>query len=259
MTKPGRIFFGVGAFLLLLAALPLSQAIRVRTSTYSFLGGPLSFSGNAAQFFLDLATFHDNAEELRSLKARTVDPKLGNFQSQELTLENQRLTELLELRRILPGDSGRAVFARVISRSPSAWNRVFLIDKGTQQGLRVNQPVLSERSLVGKIIETGPTVSKVLLITDPNSKIGVIIQRTRQQGILYGTFSGECRIKYLSVDTEVKKDDTVESAGYGGFFPKGLLVGQVERVWKEPGQIYQVAEIKPSTDLSRVEEVACLV
>ena len=203
--------------------------------------------------------FRSNAEELRSLKIHAANPKLENFKLQELTLENARLTQLLELRRILPGDSGRAVFARVISRSPSAWNRIFLIDKGAQHGLRVNQPVLSDRSLVGKIIETGPAVSKVLLITDPNSKIGVIIQRTRQQGILYGTFSGECRIKYLSVDAEVKKDDIVESAGYGGFFPKGLLVGQVERVWKEPGQIYQVAEVRSSTDLSRVEEVACLV
>jgi rod shape-determining protein MreC len=123
----------------------------------------------------------------------------------------------------------------------------------------VNQPVLSGRSLIGKIIEAGPGVSKVLLITDPNSKIGVIIQRTRQQGILYGTFAGECRIKYLSVDAEIKAGDTVESAGYGGYFPKALWVGAVARAWKEPGQIYQVAEIKPATDLSRVEEVVCLV
>ncbi len=58
---------------------------------------------------------------------------------------------------------------------------------------------------------------------------------------------------------EIKKSDVVESAGYGGFFPKGLLIGEVERAWKEPGQIYQVAEVKPATDLSRIEEVACLV
>ena len=57
----------------------------------------------------------------------------------------------------------------------------------------------------------------------------------------------------------VKAGDVVESAGFGGFFPKGLLVGRVRRAWKEPGQIYQVAEVDPATDLSRLEEVACLV
>ena len=184
MTKPGRVFFGVGIFLLLLAAIPLSQATRLKTSSYSFLGAPLSFSRNAAQLFLDLLRFHKNAEELRALKTHAADPRLDDFQSQGITLENERLTQLLELRRVLPAEMGRAVFARVIGRSPSAWNRVFLIDKGTQQGLRINQPVLSDKSLIGKIIEAGPTVSKVLLITDPNSKIGVVIQRTRQQGIL---------------------------------------------------------------------------
>ena len=259
MKKPSRIFFGVGALLLLLAVLPPSQANRIKTSAYSSLGAPIGASSNAAQFLLDAVRFRRNANELRLLKSQATDPKLDAFRTQEIILENARLTQLLELKKILPGDFGRTEFARVIGRAPSAWNRVFLIDKGHEQGIRVNQPVLSNRSLVGKIIEVGPRVSKVLLITDPNSKIGALIQRTRQQGILYGMVSGECRIKYLSVDAEIKKGDVVESAGYGGFFPKGLLIGQVERVWKEPGQIYQVAEIKPLTDLSRIEEVACLV
>ena len=259
MIKSVRIFFGVGFFLLLLATLPLSRSILIKTSAYSFLASPVSVSRNAAQFLKDALCFHQNAEELRSFKTRRADPNLDDFQAREIELEHERLTQLLELRKILPSDTAGMVFARVIGRSPSAWNRVFLIDKGIRQGIRVNQPVLSNRSLVGKIIETGPFVSKVLLITDPNSKIGVLIQRTRQQGVLYGTFSGECRIKYLSVDVEVKNRDIVESAGYGGFFPKGLLIGEVKRAWKEPGQIYQVAEVRPSTDLSRIEEVACVV
>ncbi len=259
MIKSSRIFFGVGAFLLLLTAIPLSRSILIKASSYSFLGVSLSVSRDAAQFLLDMLNFRQNSEELRWLKIHGTDRKLSDFQAQEIVLENERLTQLLEVRKILPSDAGRMVFARVIGRSPSAWNRVFLIDKGVRQGIRINQPVLSDQSLVGKIIETGPDVSKVLLITDPNSKIGVLIQRTRQQGVLYGTFSGECRIKYLSLDAEVKNTDVVESAGYGGFFPKGLLIGTVQRAWREPAQIYQVAQVKPATDLSRVEEVACLV
>jgi rod shape-determining protein MreC len=120
-------------------------------------------------------------------------------------------------------------------------------------------PVLSDASLIGRIIETGPHVSKALLVTDPNSRVGGLIQRTRDQGILYGTFSGECRMKYLSLDAKLEPGDVVESAGYGGLFPKGLLIGTVQKVWKEPGQIYQVASVKPLQDLARIEEVACVL
>lgn len=66
-------------------------------------------------------------------------------------------------------------------------------------------------------------------------------------------------MKYLSVDAEIVPGDIVESAGYGGFFPKAVVIGKVIKVWKEPGQIYKVAEVQPLTDLSRVEETACLV
>jgi rod shape-determining protein MreC len=258
VIKSSRIFFVVGAFLLLLLTIPLTKTILIKTSTYSFLGKPLGFSRNAAQIVIDAFNFRQNAEKLRLLKAQEVDRKVDDFEVRETTLENERLTQLLDIRKILPSDTGRVTFARVIVRAPSTWNRIFLIDKGTRHGIRVNQPVLSEQSLIGKIIEAGPAISKVLLISDPNSKIGVLIQRTRQQGVLYGTFSGECRVKYLSVDTAVTSGDVVESAGYGGLFPKGILVGTVERAWKEPGQIYQVAQIKPMTDLSRIEEVACI-
>jgi rod shape-determining protein MreC len=244
-------------FFLVLAFVPLSRSLALKSSVYSFLEKPIRFSRNAAQLLLDLSRFQKNAEELRRVKT-AANTRIEDYQIREALAENDRLTRLLELRKIQPAN-GRLLYARVIGRSPSAWNRVFLIDKGVQEGVRVNQPVLSDRSLVGKIIEAGPSVSKVLLMTDPNSRIGVLLQRTRQQGVLYGTLSGECRIKYLSMDAEVRKDDVVETAGFGGFFPKGLLIGTVTSVRKEPGQMYQVAETRPATDLSRIEEVACLV
>ncbi len=177
----------------------------------------------------------------------------------EALAENARLNRLVEMRSVLPVTTSKAIVGRVIGRSPAAWNRVFLVDKGAEQGMRVNMPALSDSSLIGKVIETGPSVSKVLIITDPNSRVGALVQRTRDQGILYGTFSGECRMKYLSLDAKIQPGDLVESAGYGGFFPKGLVIGRIEKVWKEPGQIYQVALVTPLTNLSRVEEVVCIV
>ena len=259
MIRSGRIFFGAFILILLAAAIPLSKTAWIRSQAYSGLKTPLGASRDLAQGLRDLAYFQKNADELRLLKATLADQRLADYQTKELLLENERLTRLLNIKKVLPDEEGSARYARVIGRSPSAWNRVFLIDKGTREGIGVDQPVLSGQCLVGKVIEAGPAVSKVLLMTDPGSRIGVLIQRTRQQGVLYGTVSGECRIKYLSVNTPVRAGDVVESAGFGGFFPKGLLVGRVTRAWKEPGQIYQVAQIVPATDLSRIEEVTCLV
>jgi rod shape-determining protein MreC len=256
--RPNRTTIVLGLFFVLLVVLPVSKAVLIKTSSYSILKHPLAFSRDVSQVLLDLVRFHRNAEELRATKRPPFVRGPEQAQLHEALLENDRLNRLLEMRRILPVTS-KAVYSRVIARSPAAWNRVFLIDKGAQQGIRVNMPVLSDTSLIGKIIETGPHVSKALLVTDPNSRVGALIQRTRDQGILYGTFSGECRMKYLSLDAKLEPGDLVESAGYGGFFPKGLLIGKIERVWKEPGQIYQVARVKPLRDLASVEEVACVL
>ena len=257
--RPNRIVLGVLAFLFILVVLPVSKAVQLKTSAYSILKDPLAFSRDVSQVLLDLLAFHKNAEELRAYKREEGPRPPENFQLQEALLENDRLNKMLEMNRILPAGMVNLLYSRVIARSPAAWNRVFMVDKGTMQGMRENMPVLAESVLIGKIIEAGPAVSKALLITDPNSRIGALVQRTRDQGILYGTFSGECRMKYLSLEAKIEPGDLVESAGHGGFFPKGLLIGKVEKVWKEPGQIYQVALVKPLADLSRVEEVACLV
>src|SRR3990167_8431269 len=188
--RPNRTFIVVCVLFFLLVVLPVSKAVLIKTSSYSALRHPLAFSRDFAQVLIDLVHFHGNAEELRALKRSPLLRGPESFHLQEVLLENERLNRMLEMRRILPVISSKAIVARVIARSPAAWNRVFLIDRGVQHGVRVNMPVLSDASLICKIVEAGPAVSKALLITDPNSRIGALIQRTRDQGILYGTFSG---------------------------------------------------------------------
>ena len=257
--KPTRVFVAGGILILFVTILPLSAAVFYRSTLTSALKIPLSLSRDVAQGALDLFYFHRNAQEVRNLKQQLSESELGNLRYGELLLENERLTQLLELRQIYPKDSELpSIFSRVIGRSSLAFSRVLLIDKGLKHGIHSQQAVLAGKSLIGKIVETGHSVSKVLLITDPNCKIGALIQRTRQQGVIYGTASGECRMKYIPIDAEIKQGDVVETAGHGGLMPKGLVVGTVEKVWKEKGQIYQVALVRPLTDLNRIEEVTVL-
>ena len=258
MLKRIRVFLGIGIFLLVLTAIPLSRTNQIKASSYSFLEGPIQLFKGTANLAADLFRFKKNADENLRLRAALGQKRFETAQNEEFRLENARLTKLLEIKTAIPPTIRHVYYARVILRSALGWNRVILIDKGTRQGIRPNMLVLSESALVGKVVEAGPAVSKVLLITDPKSRIGALIQRTRQGGLLFGTSSGECHMKYISVDTEINAGDKIETAGFGGFFPKGILVGTVDRAWKEPGQIYQVAAVKPLMDLSRLEEVIAI-
>ena len=125
-------------------------------------------------------------------------------------------------------------------------------------GLRDNRAVLFTKGLVGRLVEVGRSSAKVLLITDPNSKVGVLIQRNRQGGILVGRPDGKCRVVYIALDSDVMQGDKVITAGFGSVFPKDIMVGEVVKVGKEPGRLYKYALIKTAEDLSRLEEVLCI-
>jgi rod shape-determining protein MreC len=255
-VKP-RVLAGTGIFLLFLTALPLPLAASFRASLYSFLKSPIVAAAAVTRTTSDFFHFRSNAAAARKLKDALSHAEAQRFEVREIAIENKRLLRLLDLKQSLPPSVKHSVAARVIGRSPLSWNRVFLIDKGSRDGVKLHMPVLSGHALAGKIVEAGPSVSKVLLLTDPNARVAVLLQRTRQQGVLYGV-GNECRIKYLSVDAAVQRGDVVETAGFGDFFPKGLRVGTVDRVWKEPGQIYQVAAVRPLAEFDRTEEVLCV-
>ena len=258
MFKKPRVFFTTIAFFLVLLALPSNLTVSLKTTLYSVLKFPIQFSERASDFLADLFYFRRNSEELQALRGAIGQIRVDAVQMEELRLENERLRKLAGLRRAVPPDIRKVRFARVVAKSLWGQNRTLLIDQGSQEGIRPQMLVLSESSLVGKVVEVGPHLAKVLLINDVSSRIGVLVQRTRQMGVLIGTMSAECRAKYLPIEIPVSEGDIIETAGLADLFPKGILVGKVKKVWKEPGQMYQVAEITPYADFSRVEEVACL-
>lgn len=169
--------------------------------------------------------------------------------------ENNRLKDVLNFRKSVPFAT---IAAQVVGRDPSNWANSIIIDKGYDKGIRPNRAVLSAGGLVGRVLEVGANSSKILLITDPNSRVGVMIQRNRQGGVLTGRPDGKCRMIYIALDSDVVKGDRVITAGYGTIFPKSIVAGIVLSVGKEPGRLYKYAVVKPAQDLSRLEEVLCI-
>jgi len=210
---------------------------------------------SAATSIKRIVPFASLREENRILRERVELLNRKIEESRSVSSENDRLRTVLNFRKTIPYST---VPAQVIGRDPTNWSNSLIIDKGISNGLNDNKAVLSTNGLVGRIVEIGKYSAKVLLITDPNSKVGVVIQRNRHGGILVGLPDGMCKIVYISLDSDVAPRDKVITAGYGSIFPKDVIVGEVVSVGKEPGRLYKYAVVKTAEDLSRLEEVLCI-
>jgi rod shape-determining protein MreC len=129
------------------------------------------------------------------------------------------------------------------------------VNKGETNGVKKGMAVISPEGVVGQILKTAPYHSTVLLITDYNSALDSIIQRTRAKAIVEGIGENLCQLKYLLRSEDVMIGDVVVTSGLGGNFPKGLMVGEIRKVDKKEHGIFQHAELVPSVDLTKLEEV----
>lgn len=232
-----------------------SPASNLRINLLDIFAKPLETLSSISSFFESIVPFHSLRQENSTLRDRIniLNRKIETYKV--IQDENDRLKGLLSFRKTVPYST---VPAQVIGRDPSNWSNSLIIEKGMVDGLSRNRAVISTKGLVGRIVELGKRSAKVLLITDPNSKVGVMIQRNRQGGILVGTPDGKCRMIYIALDSDVAAGDRVLTAGLGSIFPKDVLVGEVVSVDKEPGRLYKYAVIKTAEDLSRMEEVLCI-
>jgi rod shape-determining protein MreC len=171
-------------------------------------------------------------------------------------LEGIRLRKLLSIKDNI---KHRTVVARVIDNDRTTLFKTLLINKGTTDGLRVGLPILADRGVVGRIIESSWHASRVLLMIDDNSNIDALIQRSRAQGILQGSGSVGCNLKYISRVEDVQTGDVVLSSGLAGVFPKGLLLGIVTGASRREGGLFQKIDVSPAVDFSKLEEVLALV
>jgi rod shape-determining protein MreC len=109
--------------------------------------------------------------------------------------------------------------------------------------------------VVGTVVKVFPSAAVVLLITDRQSAVPAIVQRTREQGIVEGTAAGRLRLKYLPPSSGIREGDVILTSGLTTSFPKALMVGIVTRVGHEEGALYPEVEVVPSADLAAIEEV----
>ena len=130
-----------------------------------------------------------------------------------------------------------------------------MLDKGNADGVRKNMAVVTPLGVVGQVVAVTPHTAKVLLMTDPNSGIDVLVQRTRSRGIVSGSLETGTILKYVKRSEDIQEGDRLITSGIDGVFPKGLMVGTVIKVRKQHLGLFQFVEILPAVQSSRTENV----
>jgi len=184
---------------------------------------------------------HDHIEQLR----------LEQVRLNEDAQQAHRLQTLLGFKEQF---ISKTMAAQVIGASGSDISRVLYIDKGANDGLKQDMAVITSEGIVGKILRVFPSSSQVLLINDPSSGVGAILEKSRLQGVLKGTAGGEIVLEKVMADEQVQVGERVLTSGGDQIFPKGLAIGTVRRVAAEPDLFLNI-RVKPATDLGRIEEV----
>jgi len=183
-------------------------------------------------------------------------------QNEELKLENQRLLQWQEVARRLeseneelrnlvkfaPQGAMSSVAAQVIADSGGAFLRNVLVNVGRDEGVTRGQPALTGDGLVGRVIELGDRTARILLLTDINSHIPVVVEGTHERAMLNGDNSDQPQLVYFQPKTPVKPGDRIVTSGSGGVFPPDLPIGVVVSA---NGMI----RVEPYADLARLEMV----
>jgi rod shape-determining protein MreC len=174
---------------------------------------------------------------------------------EQMKQENIRLRRLMELGDSMPF---RTVGARVVARTPSFLSNVIYINRGSEDGVRIDAPVISGDGIIGRTVLVAGHQSQVQLITNPDASMGVMLERTRTPGILRGSGELLLDLNYIGNTEQVAVGDVVLSSGLDGIFPKGLAVGKVVDSRKGNG-VFRAIKVEPIMDLIRIEEVSVLL
>lgn len=239
--------------LLIISKADLALTERLRTAmidiaspVLQLLARPIQTAQQGVTAVENLVTLHRDNTRLRDENARLL-----HWQQIALRLEqeNAALRRLLAVSQDATYD---AIAARVIGDTGGPFVRTMLLDAGARDGVRKGQAVVTEHGLVGRIVDAGQRAGRVLLLTDLNSRIPVLVEHSRQRAILAGDNSGQPRLEYLMAAAQLTPGDRIVTSGDGGLFPPGLLVGTVV------GAGDRAPRVRPAVDFGQVEFVRVL-
>ena len=213
---------------------------------------PLKMISCSCYVLRDVSDFNEIHVENKILKENVANLEKEVLGLREANLENERLKELLDFKK---GERRKYIPAMMIARDPSGARDTIIIDKGKVHDVQRGMAVVSGNGLVGRVRESGWSISRVLLITDRDSVVSGIVQRTRDEGALVGDRQSGLIMKYLDLGCGVKQGDKVLTSGFSGIFEKGILIGEVVSLEEDASGLYLNAIIRSEVEMGQLEEV----
>jgi rod shape-determining protein MreC len=262
--RQGVIYVVLLAVTIMLLAFSSSAPLLELRRGVGFAMSPFqeALLGSARQVSSVFATITE-IEQLRdlnvALEQRVQELEAENRQLESVRVENEQLSALLEVRSSLDYET---VAAEVISRGSSHLERVVSLDRGTEVGINIDDPVVAGGgALVGQVVDVGVNYSRVLLISDTRSRVVGLTEISRTTGEVAGQLERPLSMSRILASEEVALGETVVTAGIdlgSGIrspFPRGLLIGTVADVQSSPDQLFQSALLQPAALLDRLEYV----
>ena len=216
--------------------------------------------GWLSQRFFAVRDLLTSPRDVTALQQRITELEAENARLQEEIIALRELAAQTDILSALvdyaSGSPERGYLAaRVIGLDPSPFLQTVAIGEGSDRGIQHGMPVVTDRGLVGRILEVGASSARVQLIIDPASAVSVRLQESRADGILVAQPNGDLRVDLIDQDAEVKEGELVITSGLGGSFPTDVPVGQIVSVRKRDYELFQEAVVQPAVDFEDLEIV----
>lgn len=254
------VFFAVLSVLLLI--FPASRIANTARIVASYSLYPSLHYGARYGYFVrnvpsNFIALLETDQENRALKSKVRELEVKILNASALVSENERLAREMRLSRALPWAGS---WARIINKTPADWYGSFFIDKGSDDGIAVNDTVLGmqgeKAGLAGRIFEVYPQFSKVLLITNSAASAVCSIAPTGLEALVEGKGTWLLKVNYVPEESALAEGAEIATAPGGLLFPSGVPVGRVTKVYaRESFMNFITADVSPAVDVNALKEV----
>lgn len=256
----------VVALIVLLTALSVTSADRPATTRVEqwFVDALAPFARGANAVAVAFQRTAERIARFRTLEEENarLQAELQALREKERLFErtvnaNLRLRSLLGLKEHL---GMPVVAANVTMRDPNRWLEQIVIDVGARDGVRPGMAVVDQRGVVGRVLHAGQGLATVMLLTDPQSGVGVMVEHSEDIGVAVGDPQrpGLLSVRFFARDPDVAIGDRIVTSGLGSFYPPGLPVGTVVDVSRDAQKVTTFALVEPAARLERLQEVLVL-
>jgi rod shape-determining protein MreC len=197
------------------------------------------------------------SKEKRELQKEVASLQRQSGESRELEAQVEELKKLLQWSE--ENAQLGTVGADIVGQSPSNWQRLMIVNKGSASGVRKYMSVVTEEGLAGRIISVGSRSSVVELITDSRSGVGARDVRNRETGIVEGQNEDTIRFVPMNEEAVMQVGDIMVTSGLGGTSPPGVAIGTVTQVKKRSAGLARLVEVKPFVRFSRLDKVLIII